>query len=126
MRPCLLAILGCALVIGCAPAPQFPTPEQNVAAVKASQNDKSERIKPEVLRGMWIGDKGSVLSFGPDHRMSYRRGVAGKSSQGEYKLKGYHLSLNEKSLGNVLFSKPDQLMLAVTREQFEKFRKFAE
>ena len=117
--------LGFLLVVaGCEPA-RFPTPEQNRAAIEASWNDKKERIVPDVLAGMWIGDKGSVLSFGPEHNISYRVGVNGKTIQGKYKLEGFHLLMDQQALGYITMSKPDKFFLAKTREDLENFRKFA-
>src|SRR5262249_38621421 len=95
----LALALGC-LAIGCAPA-QFPTPEQTRAAIAAAWADKKERINPEVLKGMWIGDKGSVLSFGPDYNISYRRGVDGNPTKGTYKLEGYKLLIGGRSQGYI-------------------------
>lgn len=124
MRPFLAAILCCAIVVGCAPA-QFPTEAQKVTAKRNSLNDKSERIKPEVLTGMWISDKGSVLTFGGGHDLSVRIGLEGKTVRGTYKLEGYKLSLGMDSLGWIGMEKEDQFMLAKTRDDVEHFRKFA-
>jgi hypothetical protein len=124
MRPLLLGLVCCAVSVGCA-QPQFPSPEQNAAAIKAVENDKSERIKPAVLQGMWVGDKGSVLTFGPSHNITYRAGAEGNSKKGEYVLEGTKLFLEKDSIGWISMTKNDQFILAQTREHLEHFRKVA-
>ena len=124
MRGYLFAALGCLVIVGCAPR-SFPTPQQNAAALAFVQADKFERIKPDVLAGMWVGDKGSVLTFGPGHNISSRTGTKGSTLRGTYHLEHYKLFLDTKVLGQVILTKPDQFMLAQSKAKVEHFRKIA-
>jgi len=125
MRVLLAVGILCLIVVGCAPS-QFPTPEQNHAAIAAGLADKSERIAPAALAGMWIGEKGSIISFGPEYQFSYRKGIEGNSNKGTYKLENHQLFVGANSVGYVRLEKPDKLVLAVNKDRSENFRKFAD
>jgi len=120
-----LAAFAAALVLaGCAPQ-TLPTPEQNAAAIQAGWNDKQERIVSAALQGMWIGDKGSVLTVGPGHHMTERIGSNGKTVKGDYKLEAYKVILNGHAIGWITMTNPDAFFIAKSREDVEHFRRIA-
>jgi len=124
MRPatCALLCVLALLVVGFArPTRSSSDPSSAPLAIQ----DKSERIKPEALEGIWFGEKGSVLQFGKEHKVSVRLGNKGNPVKGTYKLEGYTLILQERALGTLSLLNPTALLLATSRDKQERFRKIA-
>jgi hypothetical protein len=125
MRLILLALACCAFLAGCAPK-NFPTQAQSVAAYKAVREDKSESIAPEALAGMWVGDKGSVVTFGPGHAATAHLYSATGTIKGQYKLEGTKLFLNDKPVAWVGMMKPHVIVLATSKKNVEHFNLVAQ
>src|SRR4051812_25442413 len=77
----------------------------------ASSQDKTERIKASALAGVWMGDNQRAISFGPDHKITVHLGANGKTVTGVYRLEGYSLILQERSLGTIAPMNPSEFNL---------------
>ncbi len=125
MRSILSAVAACAVLVGCAPG-TFPTQVQSDAAYKAVHENKSEGIVPEALAGMWVGEKGSVITFGPGHSATAHLYNERETIKGQYKLEGSKLFLNKKAVAWVGMLKPHVIFLATSRQHVEHFNLVAQ
>ena len=121
MRRIAIAATCACLAVGCAPT-TFPTQAQSDAAYKAVREDKSERIAPAALAGMWTGDKGSVLTFGPGHAITYSTPTEKATLNGQYRLENTKLFIADRAYGWIVMQKPDKFMLSTSRSNIEHFR----
>ena len=125
MRLVMLAAASCALLVGCAPK-TFPTQAQSDAAYKAVHENKSESIVPQALAGMWVGEKGSVITFGPGHAATAHLYNETGTTKGQYRLEGTKLFLNDKPIAWLGMLKPHVIYLATGKQHVEHFNLVAQ